>query len=147
MGQQKKIRKCGVPWFGFLLPFREKLRLIKDAGFDTVCTWWDDMFLEMDGRKNSSIRRFPRDFLSNIPICRILDMMNCGGGLSRGCLVCPVLRAVAGAAASGIRTVVMHPFERQAPPAGDWAVFIARMERIAGESARRGNPPCDRKHL
>ena len=141
MGQQKKIRKCGVyTWFGFLLPFREKLRLIKDAGFDTVCTWWDDMFLEMDGRKEE---QFDQALSAGLLIEHThLPYFGCDElwrpGLSGDALCARYCRAVAGAAASGIRTVVMHPFERQAPPAGDWAVFIARMERIAGESARRG---------
>ena len=29
-------------WFGFVLPLPERLRLIKEAGFDAVSIWWED---------------------------------------------------------------------------------------------------------
>lgn len=29
-------------WFGFVLPFRERLRLIKEAGFAATSLWWED---------------------------------------------------------------------------------------------------------
>jgi sugar phosphate isomerase/epimerase len=29
-------------WFGFVLPFPERLRQIKEAGFDAVTIWWED---------------------------------------------------------------------------------------------------------
>lgn len=29
-------------WFGFVLPFQERLRLIKEAGFTTTSIWWED---------------------------------------------------------------------------------------------------------
>ncbi|EGW38855.1 sugar phosphate isomerase/epimerase family protein [Desulfosporosinus sp. OT] len=29
-------------WFGFVLPFQERLRLIKEAGFTATSIWWED---------------------------------------------------------------------------------------------------------
>lgn len=35
--------KLGIfSWFGFVLPLPERLRLIKQAGFDAVSLWWED---------------------------------------------------------------------------------------------------------
>lgn len=140
MGRQEKLNTCGIyTWFGFMMPFREKLRLIKDAGFNTVCTWWDDMFSETDGRKEE---QFDQTLSAGLFIEHThLPYFGCDElwrpGLNGDALCAQYCRAVAGATASGIRTIVMHPFERQVPLGGDWAVFITRMERIAKESAKR----------
>lgn len=29
-------------WFGFVLPFQERIRLIKEAGFEATSIWWED---------------------------------------------------------------------------------------------------------
>lgn len=140
--EQTKLEKCGTyTWFGFLLPFRERLRLIKDAGFDTVCTWWDDMFAETDGRKEDHFDQALAAGLylehTHLPYFGCDELWRPG---PNGDALCRrYCQAVAGASASGIRTVVMHPFERFSPPNGNWDVFIARMERIAGESAKQGS--------
>ncbi|MDR3645234.1 MAG: sugar phosphate isomerase/epimerase [Clostridia bacterium] len=43
---------CGIyAWFGYVLPLKERLRLIKDAGFSCVLLWWGDEFRELDGDK------------------------------------------------------------------------------------------------
>lgn len=35
--------KLGIfSWFGFVMPFQEMLELIKKAGFDATCIWWED---------------------------------------------------------------------------------------------------------
>ncbi len=35
--------KIGVfNWFGYILPLKERIRLIKQAGFDYVMLWWED---------------------------------------------------------------------------------------------------------
>lgn len=47
----KKIEICVYTWFGYRYPFEEIIRLIKDAGFQSVMTWWGDDFKEIDGPK------------------------------------------------------------------------------------------------
>ena len=55
--QQTKLKRCGTyTWFGFTLPFERKLALIAEAGFQTICTWWDDTFAGTDGRKEGHFR-------------------------------------------------------------------------------------------
>lgn len=36
------MNKCVFSWFGFVLPLQERLKLIKDSGFDATCLWWED---------------------------------------------------------------------------------------------------------
>jgi len=38
-------------WFGFRYPFDEIIKMIKDAGFRCVMTWWGDEFKETNGPK------------------------------------------------------------------------------------------------
>ena len=38
-------------WFGFRYPFDEIIKMIKDAGFQCVMTWWGDEFRETNGPK------------------------------------------------------------------------------------------------
>ena len=33
-------------WFGFRYPFDEIIKLIKNAGFQSVMTWWGDEYKE-----------------------------------------------------------------------------------------------------
>jgi nitrite reductase/ring-hydroxylating ferredoxin subunit len=41
---------------GFILKFDDKLKLIKNAGFDTICTWWGNEFDLTDGKLSESSR-------------------------------------------------------------------------------------------
>jgi hypothetical protein len=37
------MQKLGMfAWFGYDLPMRERLQIIKDAGFDATALWWDE---------------------------------------------------------------------------------------------------------
>jgi len=38
-------------WFGFRYPFNEIIKLIKNAGFQSVMTWWGDEYKEINGSK------------------------------------------------------------------------------------------------
>jgi len=38
-------------WFGYRYPYKEIVRLIKEAGFHAVMTWWGDEFLDTEGPK------------------------------------------------------------------------------------------------
>jgi sugar phosphate isomerase/epimerase len=47
----KNIETCIYTWFGFRYSFEDIIRLIKEAGFQSVMTWWGDEFKETDGPK------------------------------------------------------------------------------------------------
>ena len=36
------MKRCIFSWFGFILPLPERLKMIKDSGFDATCLWWED---------------------------------------------------------------------------------------------------------
>ena len=40
-------------WFGFRYSFTELIKLIKDAGFQSVMTWWGDEYKETNGPKET----------------------------------------------------------------------------------------------
>jgi len=43
-------RKLGVfIWFGYKISIQERVKLIREAGFETVLHWWDDSFIDFDG--------------------------------------------------------------------------------------------------
>lgn len=40
---KKKDLQLGIfSWFGFIMPIQERLKLIKEAGFDSTAIWWED---------------------------------------------------------------------------------------------------------
>ena len=46
------MQKSGTyTWFGYIAPFEERLKAIKDAGFDTICSFWTKKMEEADGRR------------------------------------------------------------------------------------------------
>ena len=42
-------------WFGYLLPYEDRLKLIRDAGFDCITTWWTNMFSDSDGKREDHV--------------------------------------------------------------------------------------------
>lgn len=50
MQKENKTRKLGTfIWFGYRIPIKERVRLIREAGFETVLHWWDDSFIDVEG--------------------------------------------------------------------------------------------------
>ena len=42
-------RKTGIfIWFGYRIPIPERVRIIRETGFETILHWWDDSFLELE---------------------------------------------------------------------------------------------------
>ena len=46
----QKMDLCIYTWFGFRYSFTEIIKLIKNAGFQSVMTWWGNEFIETDGQ-------------------------------------------------------------------------------------------------
>ena len=40
-------------WFGYPITTEKRLKLIADAGFDSVFSWWGDQYIEIDGSKET----------------------------------------------------------------------------------------------
>ena len=47
----EKMDLCIYTWFGYDLPFDNVMKLIKNAGFQSVMTWWGDEYSDRDGPK------------------------------------------------------------------------------------------------
>jgi len=45
------MKKGIYSWFGYALPFEERIKLIKSAGFDSVMLWWGDDNVAINGLK------------------------------------------------------------------------------------------------
>ena len=51
---EQKITTYGIfSWFGYELPLYERLKLINEAGFDSVMLWWGDEMSGTDGVKTA----------------------------------------------------------------------------------------------
>ena len=54
--------KLGVfIWFGYRIPIVERVRLIREAGFETVLHWWDDSFIDVEGISKEEQARIIRN--------------------------------------------------------------------------------------
>lgn len=40
----KQFKLSIFSWFGYIMPFEERIKIIKEAGFDAVSIWWEDEF-------------------------------------------------------------------------------------------------------
>ena len=52
-------------WFGYNVPYEERYRMIKDAGFGGVLLWWSDEF-GADYKRNPELARREGLFVENI---------------------------------------------------------------------------------
>lgn len=107
-------------WFGFVLPMPERLRLIKEAGFDATSVWWEDEKGEPEIKKE----QFPdliRDsglFLENIhvPFNNSNDLWSADKGLRARSLKEHMVW-LEDCARYNIPLMVMHLTEGPDPPA------------------------------
>ena len=53
-------------WFGYELPVKERIRLIKHAGFDGVMLWWSEEYENYEYRKAPQMARDAGLFVENI---------------------------------------------------------------------------------
>ncbi|MBR6801412.1 MAG: sugar phosphate isomerase/epimerase [Eubacteriaceae bacterium] len=134
--QEKQIKMKGsglYTWFGYVYGFEEKLRYIKDAGFDTICTWWDNTFIGIDGdiTTHKELARKHGLFLEHSHISyygsnNLWFRTDDGDTIEK-----KHLEVIELAGKCDIPTLVMHPFEVVKPDGGDYEVFMDRMCRIA----------------
>lgn len=134
--------KCGIfTWFGYVLPFADRLSLIKDAGFDSICTWWADTFSDMDGRKED---HFEMAFKAGLRLEHThLPYFGCDvlwkDGIDGNDLEKEYRNAIENAAKCGVSTVVLHPYDnKEVTQSNGWDVFMPRMARIVDTAQHAG---------
>ncbi|MBO4359918.1 MAG: sugar phosphate isomerase/epimerase [Eubacteriaceae bacterium] len=135
------MKGCGTyTWFGYTRSFAERLRAIKDAGFDTVSTFWAK---EMEG--------IDAPLLSQYEICESFGLylehahlpyfgidVLWGDDLKAKAFTDNCISLVKTAAEGNIRTLVMHTCEIESPDPSRYPLLLENMKRIAGCCAESG---------
>ena len=137
--------KTGIfTWFGYILPFDEKLRLIKEAGFDAVCLWWGNEFAESDGSRTWQMEEALKAGLDvengHLPYygCDKMYYSSLDGEERLGFY----RESVAEAGRAGLRRLVMHPFELSMPADGDMDLFVSRLDMLIEDGSRSDVAIC-----
>lgn len=135
------MRKLGVfIWFGYRIPIKERVRLIRETGFETVLHWWDNSFLEEEGlSREAQAEVIRREGLAienaHLQIDRVnqlwLDTLD-GQSVFDG-----YLADLDGLAEAGIPTAVMHTTSGENPPPVS-AVGMRRFQALAERAEKRG---------
>lgn len=144
------MRKLGIfTWFGYRIPTPDRIRLIREAGFETVLHWWDDTFMEIEGyskEEQAEIIRREGLLIENAHLQ--FDQKNdLWRDTQNGLAVFErYLSDIDGLAAYEIPVAVMHPISgSEPPPISDvgmdrFRVLVERAEkrgvRIAIENMR-----------
>ena len=128
-------------WFGYQLPFEVKLDLIKGAGFQAICSWWGDSFVDLDGPKAAHARLARQRGLilenAHLPYEASDDLWQ--DSPAGQALVTTMEKAMAEAAGAGIPTLVIHPYRtRQVISQGNRSLFLQRAQRLGEEADRLG---------
>ena len=124
-------------WFGFLIPCEERLRLIKQVGFDDVMLWWGDDMEEVNGPK-AKLADLARSYGLGIESAH-LPYINANQlwleGLDAEDLFKLYAGSIESAAASEIPTLVMHLTEGDILPDYN-SLGLERMKRLCDLAER-----------
>ncbi|MDL2319022.1 sugar phosphate isomerase/epimerase [Eubacteriales bacterium OttesenSCG-928-A19] len=127
-------------WYGYPLPFRERVRLIREAGFGTVMHWWDDSYvevLESSKEAQADVIRAEGLFIENAHLSAErandlwLDTVDGHAALDG------YLADIDGLAACGIPVAVMHPNSGTRPPPVT-AIGLDRVRALVDRAEARG---------
>jgi len=114
------MAKSGIfSWFGFVMPLSKRLELIKSAGFDSTCLWWEDEWGDYPVKK-ADMPKMARDFgliLDNIhtPTCNSNDLWS-EDPFARSKIINQYLNWLEDCARFDIPIMVMHIMEGDIPP-------------------------------
>jgi len=133
-----KLNGIGLyTWFGYALPFEEKLDMIRQAGFDSIITWFGPEFDQLDGDYSKHAEIAQKHGLSlcnaHIPYYRTDEYWE--DKLEGGDLLEKNLTDIRDAASFGVGCLVFHPFGRKYPKeGGDFRVFMDRIMRLGDQA-------------
>ncbi len=133
------MEKSGTyTWFGYLDPFEDRLKAIKEAGFDTICTFWTKEMEEMDGRRVEQPEKADKHglYLEHTHLsyygCDALWRNN----LEADAMVEGYLADIRLAKEAGVKTLVIHPCEIYSPESGEYEIMKRHMTMLADECGR-----------
>lgn len=127
-------------WFGYTVSFEERLKAIKEAGFDTVCSFWGREMEGIDGRLEDQPEKAEKAGLylehSHIPYygCDAMWVP----GVQRDALLEKYLDCVDIAASAGLKTLVIHPCEVYVPDMELYPYMYGVMKAVSDRCAEKG---------
>ncbi|MBQ1465078.1 MAG: sugar phosphate isomerase/epimerase [Eubacteriaceae bacterium] len=135
------MKGCGTyTWFGYIADFSERLRLIRQAGFDTVFTFWDRVMGEADAPLEEHTALAEKNGLtvehSHLPYygCNVL-WRDCADADS---LMKIYEDGIVTAGKCGPKTLVIHPCEVFAPSDGSFGVMAEHMRALVELASENG---------
>lgn len=133
------MKGCGTyAWFGYTYSFDERLRAIRDAGFDTVCTFWAREMEGIDGKLLTQFETAAKYNLflehTHLPYFGI-DVM-WGDDLKASAYTDDIISLVGTAGEGNIPTLVMHTCEIESPDPSRYPFLLENMKRIADACAQ-----------
>lgn len=139
--EEQVRRSLGVfLWFGYRIPVPDRIRLIREAGFETVLHWWDDSFLEVEGvskEVQAGLIRKAGLTIENahLQFERINDLWM--DTLSGQAALEGYLSDIDGLARYDIPVAVLHPNSGLQPPPVS-AIGLTRMRALVERAEARG---------
>ncbi len=127
------MKKSGTyTWFGYESSFEERLQKIKEAGFDTICTFWDRSMESMDGKLEDQPEKADKVGLylehTHLPYYGCDALWN--NDLKAQALRDLYIEGVKSAKDAFIKTLVIHPYEIYVPKGKRYTHFYDNMRRI-----------------
>ena len=123
-------------WFGYEIPYEERYRLIKEAGFDGVLLYWGKEYGNTEFKHNPELARCAGLFVENIhtPFANINDLWldNINGNEITDYL----LQCVDDCHEYGIPTMIVHLTSGYNPP-GPNELGLKRLKRIIERAEQR----------
>lgn len=134
--RQEKTSLGIFAWFGYELPLKESLRLIKATGFDQVLLWWGEFEGDIPLLKQpETVRRLGLEVENaHAPFkgCNTLWM----DGIQGDAYVDYLIRCIHGCADTGIPVLVVHITDQADPPACHKR-GVERLKRVVEVAEKR----------
>ncbi|WP_459129904.1 sugar phosphate isomerase/epimerase family protein [Guggenheimella bovis] len=125
--------KLGIfSWFGYILPLEDRLKLIKNAGFDTVSLWWGEEFVELTGTLKEQVESSLACGLEvengHLPYYEIDSLWT--DSLESNDVFERLKKLIKLSGELGVRTLVIHPYHGAARFLKDGKFFLPRFKAL-----------------
>lgn len=111
--------KTGIfNWFGYSIDNKERMKLIKEAGFDSVLLWWSDEYNDIDGDKEllPGLARKNGLYIENVHAPYENANSIWEDGIDSKSIIDIYTGCIADCAKYNIKTVVIHVSKGKNPP-------------------------------
>ncbi len=127
-------------WFGFLMPFEDRLKLIKENGFTSICTWFGNEFSHINGDFRDQTHLADRHELkvahAHIPYFRANNLGS--DTLDGQALFDAYKNDIANASGFGPELLTLHPYESVTDAMRDDGLCVDRLKRLADFALAKG---------